>query len=95
MTPRLLDLFLDDLAAAQNTAERRHVRRYWLLAVIETLHERALTVIPLVRKRRNTGEDRIERFPRFWHKVPDDQLYELADHLKPYFKRAENRAQPL
>lgn len=91
--PRLIDLYKQDLRNTSNTHVRQNARRYWLRAVIETLHTRALTTMPV--PRRSTNKDYVQRWEPFWNVRPDDELYELLDYLAPYFKRAENRGTKL
>lgn len=90
---RIIDHYKAEQVSITNTHRRQHARRYWLRAVIETLHERAITNDPLPVQK--ATDNRTVRALSFWHTVPDADLYELLDYLRPYFKRSENRGQTL
>ena len=93
----IIDIFKADMASITNTHERQAARRYWLRAVIETLHERAMTSMPLPSRRLPRGNDKVitVRFEGNWRLVSDTDLYKLRAYLAPFFKRAENRGQSL
>lgn len=78
-----------------STNERQAARRNWFRAVVETLHERSLSAAPMPARRPRDGQGIVVRFEPYWHKVSDDELYELLNYLAPYFKRPENRGQSL
>ncbi|MFZ4165269.1 hypothetical protein [Brevundimonas sp. NPDC058933] len=90
---RIIDYYKEEQVSITNTHRRQHARRYWLRAVIETLHERAITndALPV----QKATDLRTVRCLPFWWALSDDELYELRDYLRPYFKRSENRGQPL
>lgn len=90
---KIIDLYKEWIASIKNIHHKQHARLYWWRAVIETLHERAITNDPTPSHKPN--QSRIVRSEQFWHKVPDDDLYELRAYLLPYFRREENRGQPL
>lgn len=90
----ILELYKEALLEG-TTNERSAARRYWLRAVVETLHERSLTAVPKPSRRPREGMISVERFEPFWHKVPDDELYDFLKYVTPFFRRPENRGIPL
>ena len=89
MSQRLIDLFHQDLADQSSTKGRLTVGRYWFRALGLTIMERGITPIPF--PKRGTHGLRVERFRGFWRGLPDDQLYEVFYHLKPFFSNAKQR----
>lgn len=89
----LHEFYLADIESYTNTHDRQLARRYWLLAVMETLHERAITMSPVpLRKTKNLSA---VRFLGFWRKRSDDDLYDFLNKVRPYWRRPENRGQAL
>ena len=87
---RLIELYRADVGSRHlTTKERTALRLVWLRAVMETLHERSITVDALpVRPAR---KDRVERFLPFWRRTTDDELFALLDYVRKYWVRPENR----
>lgn len=94
MNATILELYKEAMLEGP-TNERSAARRYWLRAVVETLHERSLSAVPMPARRPRDGQVVVERFEPFWHAVPDDQLYEFIEYVAPFFRRPENRGIPL
>lgn len=93
----IIEIFKAEMSDISNCHERQAARRYWLRAVIETLHERAMTAMPLPARRMPRGSEKVitVRFVGNWRLVSDRDLYALQSYLSPYFKRSENRGQSL